>query len=172
MAVNLSAGQLQADLPDTVAELLDEYAVEPGRLEIELTESAQISRPEEAASIARRLSDMGVSFSLDDFGSGYSNFMRLRSAPFGAVKLDRQFVAGMLENHYDKEMLRTVIQFCHNVDIQTIAEGVETADQLQALRELGCDAWQGFLCAPPMASEAAAHFLCRLATLHEPTALR
>jgi len=159
MAVNLSAAQLQGDLVDNVGRVLDEYGVEPGRLEIELTESAEIPHPEEAAVITRRLSEMGVGFSLDDFGSGYSNFLRLRSAPFAAVKLDRQFVAGMLDNTYDKEMLRTVIQFCRTVDIQTIAEGVETPEQLEALRQLGCDAWQGFLCSPPMGSEAAAKFL-------------
>ncbi|OVZ63803.1 hypothetical protein CDO44_02980 [Pigmentiphaga sp. NML080357] len=161
VAVNLSAVQLKGDLPEMVRDVLSEYDVEPGRLEIELTESAEISDPDEAATITRRVNEMGVGFSLDDFGSGYSNFLRLRSAPFAAVKLDRQFVAGMLDNAYDKEMLRTVIQFCRNVDIQTIAEGVETTQQLEALRKLGCDAWQGFLCSPPMGSEAAAQFLRR-----------
>lgn len=159
LAVNLSAVQLQGDLVDTVGGVLDEYGIEPGRLGIELTESAEIPHPEEAAAITRRLGEMGIGFSLDDFGSGYSNFLRLRSAPFSAVKLDRQFVAGMLDNIYDKEMLRTVIQFCRTVDIQTIAEGVETPQQLEALRQLGCDAWQGFLCAPPMAGVAATKFL-------------
>jgi len=159
VAVNLSAAQLQGDLAESVGKILEEYGVEPGRLEIELTESAEIPDPEEAGTITRRLGEAGVGFSLDDFGSGYSNFLRLRSAQFAAVKLDRQFVAGMLDNTYDKEMLRTVIQFCRSVDIQTIAEGVETPQQLEALRQLGCDAWQGFLCSPPMDSDAVTAFL-------------
>lgn len=159
VAVNLSAAQLQGDLAASVGQILEEYGIEPGRLEIELTESAEIPDPEEAGAITRRLGEMGVGFSLDDFGSGYSNFLRLRSAQFAAVKLDRQFVAGMLDNTYDKEMLRTVIQFCRSVDIQTIAEGVETPQQLEALRHLGCDAWQGFLCSPPMGADAVTDFL-------------
>jgi len=159
LAVNLSAAQLQGDLAESVGRILEEYGIEPGRLEIELTESAEIPDPEEAGTITRRLGEMGVGFSLDDFGSGYSNFLRLRSAQFAAVKLDRQFVAGMLDNTYDKEMLRTVIQFCRSVDIQTIAEGVETPQQLEALRQLGCDAWQGFLCSPPMGGDAVTDFL-------------
>ncbi|MBX6318910.1 GGDEF domain-containing phosphodiesterase [Pigmentiphaga sp.] len=161
VAVNLSAEQLRSDLPDVVSAVLREYDVEPGRLEIELTESGEIADHDAAIDITRRIHEMGVRFSLDDFGSGYSNFLRLRVAPFTAVKLDRQFVAGMLHNVYDKEMLRTVIQFCQSVDIRTIAEGVETAQQLEALKALGCDAWQGFLCSPPMASDEAADFLRR-----------
>ncbi|VCU72126.1 Oxygen sensor protein DosP [Pigmentiphaga humi] len=159
VAVNLSAAQLHGELPATVGRLLRETGVDPRRLEIELTESVEIAHPDEAVEITRQLNEMGVGFSLDDFGSGYSNFLRLRSAQFGAVKLDRCFVSGVLYNDYDREMLRTVIQFCRSVGMETIAEGVETPEQLEALREMGCDAWQGFLCAAPMPVEAATEFL-------------
>ncbi|WP_345247899.1 GGDEF domain-containing phosphodiesterase [Pigmentiphaga soli] len=159
IAVNMSAVQLQGDLVDLVWHILAEYQVRPDQIEIELTESSEVVHPEEAFKITRQLAEMGIGFSLDDFGTGYSSFLRLKSAPFHAVKIERQFVAGMLDDNYDREMLRAVIDFGRKVGIQTIAEGVETPQQLQALRAMGCDAWQGFLCSPPMDVESATRFL-------------
>lgn len=159
VAVNLSAAQLQTDLVDIVWHMLAEYQIEPNQLEIELTESAEIAHPEEARVVTNQLAEMGISFSLDDFGTGYSSFVRLKSAPFQAVKIERQFVAGMLTDPYDLEMLRAVIDFGRNVNIQTIAEGVETTEQRDILLSMGCDAWQGYLCSRPMPLEASTRFL-------------
>ena len=163
VAVNLSAAQLQSDLVDIVWHMLAEYQIEPNRLEIELTESAEIAHPEEALLVTNQLAEMGISFSLDDFGTGYSSFVRLKAAPFQAVKIERQFVAGMLTDPYDLEMLRAVIDFGRKVNIQTIAEGVETVEQRDILLNMGCDAWQGYLCSRPMSLQASTRFLLDLA---------
>ncbi len=159
IAINLSASQLRGDLVDVVKGALSQYDVAPNALEIEVTESAEISHPEEALAVSRELAALGVTFSLDDFGSGYSNFLRLRSAPFAAVKLERRFVEGVMHNDYDREMLTTVIDFCRRVGIQTIAEGIESQGQLDLLRAMGCNAWQGYLCSVPMSSAATTQFL-------------
>jgi EAL domain-containing protein (putative c-di-GMP-specific phosphodiesterase class I) len=162
VAVNLSAAQLQSDLVDIVWHMLAEYQIEPNQLEIELTESAEIAHPEEALLVTNQLAEMGISFSLDDFGTGYSSFVRLKAAPFQAVKIERQFVAGMLSDPYDLEMLRAVIDFGRKVNIQTIAEGVETVEQREILLKMGCDAWQGYLCSRPMSLQDSTRFLLDL----------
>jgi EAL domain-containing protein (putative c-di-GMP-specific phosphodiesterase class I) len=159
IAINMSAAQLQRDLIDIVWHVLAEYQIKPDQLEIELTESSEIQHPEEALQITTQLAEMGIGFSLDDFGTGYSSFLRLKAAPFNAVKIERQFVAGMLTDNYDREILNAMIDFSRKVGIKTIAEGVETTEQLHTLRDMGCDAWQGFLCARPMPVDAATQFL-------------
>lgn len=159
VAVNLSAAQLQGDLVDIVWHMLAEYQTEANQLEIELTESTEIAHPEEALAITGQLAEMGISFSLDDFGTGYSSFVRLKAAPFQAVKIERQFVANMMTDAYDMEMIRAVIEFGRKVNIATIAEGVETQEQYDILRDMGCDAWQGFLCSRPMPLADATAFL-------------
>jgi EAL domain-containing protein (putative c-di-GMP-specific phosphodiesterase class I) len=159
VAVNLSAEQLQGDLVDIVWHMLAEYQTEANQLEIELTESTEIAHPEEALAVTGQLAEMGISFSLDDFGTGYSSFVRLKAAPFQAVKIERQFVANMMTDPYDMEMIRAVIDFGRKVNIATIAEGVETQEQYDILHEMGCDAWQGFLCSRPMPVADATEFL-------------
>lgn len=162
MAVNVSARQLRGDLVDIVSHMLAIHRLEPDRLEIELTESAEMSDPDEAIAVTEKLARLGISFSLDDFGTGYSSFIRLKSGPFQAVKIERQFVASMLTDTFDREMLRAIIHFGQRVGLQTIAEGVETQEQLRALRDMGCQAWQGYLCSRPLPAVEAGAFLRQL----------
>lgn len=159
MAVNVSAQQLRQDFVPIVQDVLQRNALTPQDLEIELTESADVADPEEADAVTNELASLGVSFSLDDFGTGYSSFMRLKSGPFKAVKIERRFVSSMLTDTFDREMLRAIINFGRRVGIQTIAEGVETSEQLQALQELGCESWQGYLYSRPLPADGIVKYL-------------
>ncbi|QEI07289.1 GGDEF domain-containing protein [Pigmentiphaga aceris] len=159
MAVNVSAHQLRGGIVDTVWRTLARHSLAPSQLEIELTESALLSDPAEAKAIAHELADLGVTLSLDDFGVGYSSFARLRSMPFKTVKIDHQFVSRMTADSYDYDLIRMLIDLAKKKQITTIAEGVEQPEQRELLSSLGCDAWQGYLCAPPLPAERITQFL-------------
>jgi EAL domain-containing protein (putative c-di-GMP-specific phosphodiesterase class I) len=165
MAVNVSAHQLRGGLVDTVWRTLARHGLAPSQLEIELTESAVLTDPAEAKAIAHELDDLGVTLSLDDFGVGYSSFARLRNLPFKTVKIDHQFVSRMTADSYDYDLVRMLIDLAKKKRITTIAEGVEHTAQRELLGGLGCDAWQGYLCAPPLPSERLAPFLRTPGTL-------
>lgn len=151
VAVNLSAQQMRTHTLETIRYALKHHRVPPEKLEIEITESSLISHIDEAATLMNELVSMGVRLSLDDFGTGYSSFVRLKRWPFGTVKIDYQFVAGVLLGGYDTELIRAIISIAHKLEIETIAEGVETSAQRDALAKLGCHAWQGYHCTRPLA---------------------
>lgn len=159
MAVNVSAHQLRGGIVDTVWRTLARHSLAPSQLEIELTESALLNNPDEARAIAHELADLGVTLSLDDFGVGYSSFARLRNLPFKTVKIDHQFVSRMTADSYDYDLIRMLIDLAKKKQITTIAEGVEHSEQRELLSGLGCDAWQGYLCAPPLPAERLTQFL-------------
>lgn len=165
MAVNVSARQLRGGLVDTVWRTLARHGLSPSQLEVELTESALLNDPAEAQAIAHELDDLGVTLSLDDFGVGYSSFARLRNLPFKTVKIDHQFVSRMTADSYDYDLIRMLIDLAKKKRITTIAEGVEHTAQRELLGGLGCDAWQGYLCAPPLPSDRVAPFLRAPGTL-------
>jgi EAL domain-containing protein (putative c-di-GMP-specific phosphodiesterase class I) len=165
MAVNVSAHQLRGGIVDTVWRTLARHGLSPSQLEIELTESALLSDPAEAKAIAHELSDLGVTLSLDDFGVGYSSFARLRNLPFKTVKIDHQFVSRMTADSYDYDLIRMLIDLAKKKQITTIAEGVEHTAQRELLNDLGCDAWQGYLCAPPLPAERITQFLRQRGTM-------
>jgi diguanylate cyclase (GGDEF)-like protein len=142
--VNLSPRQLyDPELALRVAEILAETGARPDRLMLEVTESAliddRVARPALAA-----LKDLGVALALDDFGTGYSSLTSLRQYPFDVVKIDRSFVAEMTRSSQDLAIVRHVIQLAHDLEMQVIAEGVESHHQLEVLTEVGADAAQGF----------------------------
>jgi EAL domain-containing protein (putative c-di-GMP-specific phosphodiesterase class I) len=165
MAVNVSAQQLRGGIVDTVWRTLARHRLAPSQLEVELTESALLNDPAEAKAIAHELADLGVALSLDDFGVGYSSFARLRNLPFKTVKIDHQFVSRMTADSYDYDLIRMLIDLAKKKQITTIAEGVEHAAQRELLGSLGCDAWQGYLCAPPLPADQATQFLRTSGTL-------
>ncbi|VVD79108.1 GGDEF domain-containing protein [Pandoraea pneumonica] len=150
VAVNLSAQQMRVQTLETVRYALKHHRVPPDKLEIEITESSLISHLDEAATLMNELVAMGVRLSLDDFGTGYSSFVRLKRWPFGTVKIDYQFVAGVLLGGYDTELIRAIIAIARKLEIETVAEGVETSAQRDALAQLGCHAWQGYHCTRPL----------------------
>ncbi len=151
IAVNLSARQFADEaLVDAVAGALAETGLNPGRLELEITEGAAMQDPTRAAAVLSRLKELGVGIAIDDFGTGYSSLSYLRRFPIDRLKIDRSFVGGMSG---DAALVRAIVVLGHSLDLQVVAEGVEHPAQLEALARLGCDAYQGFLAAPPMSWE-------------------
>lgn len=149
VSVNLSAKQFRnADLAAIVRSALDEAQLQPGYLELELTESAVMHDPEKSALTLQQLSTMGVHISIDDFGTGYSSLSYLRRFPLDKLKIDRSFVRDLMQNPDDVSIVRAIISLAHSLRLRVVAEGVETVDQLNFLTELGCDQYQGFYCSP------------------------
>lgn len=162
VAVNLSAKQFRhADLAAVVKAAIDESRLEPGYLELELTESAIMDNPEQSAATLETLSAMGVHISIDDFGTGYSSLSHLRRFPLDKLKIDRSFIRDLMTNQDDVCIVRAIISLAHSLRLRVVAEGVETAEQLSFLRELGCDQYQGYLCSAAVAPDIFASMLIR-----------
>jgi diguanylate cyclase (GGDEF)-like protein len=163
IAVNLSSRQFEAgDLATLVGIALERTGLEGDRLHLELTETAVMGlRPDLLEQLAR-LGDLGVQLGLDDFGTGYASLTHLRRLPLTFVKIDRSFVDGLGSKHEDEGIVAAVVDLAANLGLRSIAEGVETKDQLDRLRELGCDQAQGFLFARPLPPENVAKAIERL----------
>jgi diguanylate cyclase (GGDEF)-like protein len=151
LALNVSVQQLrQPDFPKLVRNALERARIPPERLEIELTES--VFADDEALVTLRRLAALGVRLSLDDFGTGYSSLGYLRAHPVHAIKIDRSFIEGVASNITAATLAETMITMAHALGKQVVAEGVETMEQLEFLRERRCDFAQGFYFARPAAA--------------------
>ncbi len=150
--VNLSALQLADDRVDElVPSVLDAAGLDPGRLGLEVTETAIVeaaSTPRARARL-RELHDRGIRIALDDFGTGFSSLEHLRRFPIDVIKIDRSFIQGMEHDPKDSAIAANLVSLAHALGLAVVAEGIETAGQLQLLRELGCDRAQGFLLARP-----------------------
>jgi predicted signal transduction protein with EAL and GGDEF domain len=150
LRVNISARQFeQAGLVEDVAGALAGSGLQPGRLCLELTETALLPDIGVAAQTLARLRELGVCIALDDFGVGYSSLAYLRRLPIDVIKLDRSFVAGLPHDPYDLAIVQAVVGLAVKVDIEVVAEGVETEAQAEALRSCGIERAQGFLYARP-----------------------
>lgn len=150
VAVNVSPLQLaHADLPRLFHQILLDTGLPPRRLEIELTETAIIADRERALHVLRQIKALGVGVALDDFGTGYSSLETLRAFPFDKIKLDRFFAAELEGNIQSTAILRAVLALGKSLSIPILAEGIETAEQLDVLRREGCDEAQGFLIGRP-----------------------
>jgi EAL domain-containing protein (putative c-di-GMP-specific phosphodiesterase class I) len=151
MAVNLSAYQFRKkDLPEFVASVLKETGMDASCLEIEVTESVVMHNPAEAALILERLHAQGIHISVDDFGTGYSSLSYLKQFRLDTLKIDRSFVRDISSDADDVAIVKSVIALAHGLRLQVIAEGVETNEQVDYLRQLGCDQYQGYLCSKPL----------------------
>ena len=149
VSVNLSPRQFrQADLDGQVAAALQRSGLDAGSLCLEVTEGVMVEDVEAATSTLNGLKALGVSISVDDFGTGYSSLSYLKRFPLDYVKIDRSFVAG-LDEKVDSEIVRSVIRLAAAIGISVVAEGVETAEQLDRLEALGCPLVQGFYLARP-----------------------
>jgi diguanylate cyclase (GGDEF)-like protein/PAS domain S-box-containing protein len=138
------------DFFDTVKATLEEFDVDPAWLGIEITETTIAVQSDRVVSDLSRLAGMGVSLSIDDFGTGQSSLTRLKTLPFQVLKVDASFVRDMLEDHSDRIIVGATIALAHELNLTVVAEGVEKQEQLDALEKLGCDAIQGYLFAKPM----------------------
>jgi EAL domain-containing protein (putative c-di-GMP-specific phosphodiesterase class I) len=152
VAVNIAASDAAGPaIVDTVCDALDATGLPSGRLTLEVTEHALLSDLAHATANLRALSDTGVRISLDDFGTGYSSMLYLRELPITEIKIDRLFTAGLGRNRDDDAIVAGLVKLAHTIGVEVVAEGVETEDQADALRELECDAAQGFLFGAPAA---------------------
>ena len=169
MAVNLSAQQFrEKNLLEVVRAALADARVEPRFLELELTETAVMQDAGHSAAVLRSLSDLGVRISVDDFGTGYSSLSYLQRFPLNKVKIDRSFVREIVRSRGDSEIVRAIVSLAHSLRLVVIAEGVETAEQLDFLQRIGCDQYQGYFCSPPVPAAALAELAARdLATCVE-----
>jgi diguanylate cyclase (GGDEF)-like protein len=151
VAVNVTATQFrQGNLFSVIQKALDEHQLDPRFLELELTESAVMTNPEESAGILERLSTMGVLVSVDDFGTGYSSMSYLRRFPIDKLKIDRGFVKDLMTRADDASIVQAIISLAHSLRLKVVAEGVETVEQLDSLKSMGCDQYQGFHFSPPL----------------------
>ena len=154
LAVNLSARELtHPDVVSTVLNAVRRSALDPSRLTIEVTESTAMADRDSGFRALRELSDAGVRIAIDDFGTGYSSLDHLREMPADILKIDRSFVAGMAANSPDSALVAAAIAMGRALDMEVVAEGIETSEQVADLRELGCPLGQGFLFARPLPPE-------------------
>lgn len=173
VAVNLSARSLdQPGLVDLVGEVLDRSGLPPAALVLEATETALPRDHEAARASLAGLRDLGVGVSLDDFGTGYSSLSFLRELPVTGVKIDRSFIRNAVERREDLAITEAIVRLAKGLGLETIAEGVETAEQRELLRDLGCARAQGFWWSPavPMAELPGGRGAARVARILQPAA--
>jgi EAL domain-containing protein (putative c-di-GMP-specific phosphodiesterase class I) len=157
VAINLSVHQLrQPDLVDRIARALSQHDVNPGLLTCEITESVAMEDAEGMIRFFGQLAQLGVSISIDDFGTGHSSLAYLRKLPASELKIDRSFVLDLETSEDARKVASAVINLAKSLDLKVVAEGVETEGQNRILREFGCDQLQGYLFAKPMSAKALA----------------
>jgi len=162
VSVNLSARQFQqAGLAQRVQAALARSGLPPGCLEIEITESTVMRDTAEAASVLRSLKALGVALSIDDFGTGYSSLSYLKRFPIDVLKIDRSFISDVTADANDAAITRAIIALAHTLNLEAVAEGAETAEQVAFLRENGCDEIQGYYFSPPVWPEQIEELLDR-----------
>jgi len=151
MAVNLSSHQFaHSDLVEEVREILADTSLEGSSLRLELTESIIMERAELTAGMLTRLKALEIRLSVDDFGTGYSSLSYLNRFPLDTIKIDRSFVGAMVRDRENLEIVRTIITLAHALEMDVVAEGVETAEQAEELRSMGCEYAQGRYFSAPL----------------------
>ena len=160
MAVNVSGRQLTqgSGLIEAVRDALDVSCMDPSLLILEVTESALLADAEAALEVVNEIKSFGVRIAIDDFGTGYSSMVYLKRFPVDILKIDRSFVLGLVLERDDRAIVRSIIELAHAFGITTVAEGVESHEQLRILQDMGCTFGQGWLWSPAVpALELATH---------------
>jgi len=177
ISVNISARQLQEDdFVEMVIAILEETTLDPGLLELELTETAAMENLERSQQQLNQLSDYGARIVIDDFGTGYSSLARLRQLPIDAIKVDKSFIDHIAEDPTDRSLVMAIVAMARNLGLQVIAEGVETMDQLEALQSMEgqplpvvrCDRVQGYLFSRPIEGQKLPAMFMRSQSGEEP----
>ncbi len=172
VAVNLSGYQFQQpNLLDIIRTVLADTGLDPGLLELEITESVIMQNPDFAVAVLAEIRDLGIHISIDDFGTGYSSLAHLKRFSINTLKIDKSFVRDVEINSADAAIATAIIAMGNSLNLKVIAEGVETEGQLTFLSENKCDEVQGFLFSTPMPSEDVADFLRGRTTLVAPVSL-
>ncbi|GBO56501.1 diguanylate cyclase/phosphodiesterasewith PAS/PAC sensor [Pseudanabaena sp. lw0831] len=155
IAVNLSGQHFRPDtnLIEFVRKILQETNTEPDHLELELTEGIIMQNAEYTIQVLSQLQEIGVKVAIDDFGTGYSSLSYLKHFPVNILKIDRCFIQDITTDRHDATISLAIIDLAHSLSLKVIAEGVETAEQMQFLKEHGCDQFQGYLFSPPLPAQ-------------------
>jgi diguanylate cyclase (GGDEF)-like protein len=165
MSVNLSAKQLlHPQLLSRIREILTRTRMKPSRLRLEVTESVVMGNSEQSLEVLNSLKKLGVSLSTDDFGTGFSSLSYLHRFPFDALKIDRSFIGQMDSNVKSAEIVRTILMLAHNLNLEAVAEGIESELQLKQLQILGCKLGQGYLFAKPLETRAVEQLVLQKST--------
>jgi EAL domain-containing protein (putative c-di-GMP-specific phosphodiesterase class I) len=163
LSVNLSCRQFgQPNLVNNVKRILDQTKFPARQLRLEITESIFFEYQAKAIDMLKEIRDLGVEIDIDDFGTGYSNLGYLIRLPISTLKIDRSFVGPIDSEGNNTEIVKTVLALARNLGLKTVAEGIETEHQFNALRDLGCDGGQGYLFAEPMLVDDLATYLSEL----------
>ena len=160
IAVNVSARQLDSDrILEDVQQALSQSGLDPSALTLEITETTLMRDAQETVRRLTEIKALGVRVAIDDFGTGYSSLAHLRQFPVDALKIDRSFITGLKDNLEGETLIHTLVQLGKALSIETIAEGIEEANELSLLQEENCDGGQGFLFARPLDAAATETFL-------------
>ncbi len=154
VSVNISVRQLNDQLINIIKNTLDEMELKPENLILEITESMLMQQTYIAIDILGALETLGVNISIDDFGTGYSSFAYLKNFRLQFLKIDKSFVSDLHESERSKSIVTAIILMAHALGLKTIAEGVETKEQLVFLKEQKCDMYQGYYFSHPLSAEA------------------
>jgi EAL domain-containing protein (putative c-di-GMP-specific phosphodiesterase class I) len=161
LSVNLSARQVaQPDLLQRIKDALETSKLNPHCLKLEITESVVMENAEAAAQMFKQLRSLGVQLSIDDFGTGYSSLSYLHRFPLNYLKIDRSFVMRLTTDN-DNAIVRTISTLARNLGMEVIAEGIETEEQFQQLKMLGCEYGQGYLFSRPVSNDGVEHLLAQ-----------
>ena len=162
MAVNLSAAQFQDEnLLPMVQHIIEDKNVDARTLEVELTETLLMKNAKEAGEILKKISELGVGIAIDDFGTGYSSLSYLHKFSVDKLKVDKSFVRNLETSRENAEIIKAIVSLGHALNLKIIAEGCENKEQMDLLKELGCDSVQGFYLSRPLSVEKAEEFLCK-----------
>jgi len=154
LAVNLSPRQISPDcIQNRLCNILRKTGIDPGRLELEITEHSLMEGEVEVIALLNSLGELGVSLAIDDFGTGYSSLSRLKQLPVHCLKIDRSLVRDIPQDANDQAICRAVVALGHSLGIRVIAEGVEQEEQAGFLSDIECDELQGFLYGKPMPAD-------------------
>ncbi|WP_163032104.1 bifunctional diguanylate cyclase/phosphodiesterase [Pseudomonas asturiensis] len=154
LSVNLAGAQLrQPDLVERIEHLLSDHGLEPGSLQLEITENFIMSQTQEALAVLHKLKKLGVQLAIDDFGTGYSSLSYLKRLPLDILKIDQSFVRGLPEDTHDAAIVRAIIALGRSMQLTVIAEGVENSEQQQFLAAEGCEQMQGYIVSLPLPPE-------------------
>ncbi|MDH5214028.1 MAG: EAL domain-containing protein, partial [Gammaproteobacteria bacterium] len=165
ICVNVAKAQLmQGGFAQAVRRALDVHGIAPAQLELELSERGVLSGDYDMISQLHEIKDLGVRLSIDDFGTGDSAIAYLKELPVDVLKIDRSYINGLTENRKDAAIIAAMIALGHSLDLKIVAEGVESREQLEALRRLGCDDLQGFYISRPVSESVLASFIRKIPT--------
>lgn len=168
MGINVSPQQFsQPEFFDQVRKAIDDSGIPPQCIDLEITEGMVIDEVEETIVRMHQIRDYGVTFSIDDFGTGYSSLSYLKRLPLDVLKVDQSFVRDINTDTNDAAIVETILSMARHLNLQTIAEGVETSDQLNFLKSKGCSRYQGFLFSPPLRQDEFEQLLRRQRSLSE-----